>query len=90
MLFVYKENKNNDFIQQFILFLVSLHHAFTRVPRHMRVHSSACSILEYRLLHQQHHTHVWMHKDFDTEEKNCWIKLSFLFSFHTKSILVAS
>ncbi len=44
MLFVYKENKNNDFIQQFLLFLVSLHHAVTRVPRHMRVHSSACSI----------------------------------------------
>ncbi len=32
-----KENKNNNFIQQFLLFHVSLHHAFTRVPQRMRV-----------------------------------------------------
>ncbi len=27
-------------------------------------------------------------EDGDAEEKNCWIKLLFLFSVHTKSILV--
>ncbi len=32
-----KENKNNDFIQQFLLFRVSLHHTFARVPGHMRM-----------------------------------------------------
>ncbi len=28
-----KENKNNDFIHQFLLFRLSLQHAFTKVPR---------------------------------------------------------
>ncbi len=42
ILFVCKENKNNDFIQQFLLFHVSLWRAFMKVPRRTRVHSSAC------------------------------------------------
>ncbi len=33
--FVCKENKNNDFIQQFLLFRVSLGRAFTTVPQHI-------------------------------------------------------
>ncbi len=37
MLFVCEENKNKDFIQQFILFRVSLRHAFKRVPQRMHV-----------------------------------------------------
>ncbi len=37
ILFVCKENKNNDFTPQFLLFHVSLRHVFMRVPRHMRV-----------------------------------------------------
>ncbi len=45
--FVCKENKNNNFIQQFLLFCVSLRCAFTRVPRHMRVHSSACNEVQH-------------------------------------------
>ncbi len=36
LLFVHKENKNNNYIQQFIL-CVNLRHAFTRVPQRMRV-----------------------------------------------------
>ncbi len=35
ILFVCKENKNNDFIQQFLLICVIIHHAFTTVPRRM-------------------------------------------------------
>ncbi len=35
--FVCKENKNNDFTPQFLLFHVSLRHVFMRVPRHMHV-----------------------------------------------------
>ncbi len=42
ILFVHKENKNNDFIQQFLLFRDRLQCAFTRVPRCIGVHSSAC------------------------------------------------
>ncbi len=38
---MHKENKNKDFIQQFPLSCVSWH-LFTRVPRRMCVHSSAC------------------------------------------------
>ncbi len=34
---MYKENKNKDFIQQFLLFHISLRHTFTRVPQHIRV-----------------------------------------------------
>ncbi len=34
---MHKENKNNDFIQQFLLFHDSLRCTFMRVPRHMRV-----------------------------------------------------
>ncbi len=37
MIFVRKEKRNNDFIQPFLLFCVSLRRAFTRAPRHMRV-----------------------------------------------------
>ncbi len=31
--FVHKENKNNDFIQQFLLFCASLRRVFMSVPR---------------------------------------------------------
>ncbi len=37
ILFVCKENKTNDFIRQFLLFRVSLRHAFMRVPQRMQV-----------------------------------------------------
>ncbi len=37
ILFVHRENKNNDFIQQFLLFHVSLWCRFTRVPWHKHV-----------------------------------------------------
>ncbi len=37
ILFVRKENKNKDFIQQFLLFRVSLWCTFTRVPWRTRV-----------------------------------------------------
>ncbi len=30
-----KENENNNFIQQFLLFHVSLFHVFMRVPQHI-------------------------------------------------------
>ncbi len=65
-LFVRKENRNNDFIQQFLLFCVSLRCTFTTVPWCMRLHSSPCnqgaahlvSMPECRLLRQQHHIHA--------------------------------
>ncbi len=54
--FVPKENKNNDFIQQFLLFRVSLRCALTTVQWHMRVHSSACKQgTTYRVLRQNAH-----------------------------------
>ncbi len=37
-----KENKHNDFIQQFLLFHVNLFCVFMRVPWCMRVNYSAC------------------------------------------------
>ncbi len=37
LFFVRKENKNDDFIQQFLLFCVSLQHAFTRILQCIRV-----------------------------------------------------
>ncbi len=49
IIFVCKENKINDFIQQFPLFRVSLTRAFTRVPRRMRVVQAPAFILVYRL-----------------------------------------
>jgi len=36
ILFMRKENANNDFIQQCLLFHVSFQHVFTRLPRRMR------------------------------------------------------
>ncbi len=63
ILFVRKVNKHNDFIQQFLLFHVSLYCVFTRVPWCMRVNYSVCkqaaahpgSTSERQLLCQQHH-----------------------------------
>ncbi len=37
IVFVCKENKNNNFIQQFILCRVSFRHVLTKVPQRMRV-----------------------------------------------------
>ncbi len=34
---MHKENKNNNFIQQFLLFFVGLRHVFTRVPQCIRI-----------------------------------------------------
>ncbi len=40
-----KENKYDDFIRQFLLFRISLLHAFTRVPQCMRVGPAATVLL---------------------------------------------
>ncbi len=55
-LFVSKENKNNDFVQQFILFHVSCRHAFMLVAWSIRVHSSA---FFPRFTKSHTHTHMW-------------------------------
>ncbi len=93
-----KANKNNDFIQKFLLLRVILCRAFARVPRRMGVHSSACkqaaahpgSTSECRLLHQQHYTHAsWYSCEHttknDTEEKKLLNKVViFVFFAHKK------
>ncbi len=69
---MHKENKNNDFIQQFLIFRISFRRMFMRVSRHMRVHSSAYkqgtehpgSTSECRLILQLNH---WCHMDYFTD-----------------------
>ncbi len=89
-----KENKNNDFNHQFLLFCVSLPRAFTRVSRCMRVHSSACkqgaahpgSTSECRVLRQQHHTHASWYSCDVCHNKN--IYYYFLYIVTLKSIVI--
>ncbi len=65
ILILWKENKNNDFVQWFLLFRVSPP-PFTRVPCGTLTNGGRLS------------------------RKSCWTKSLFLFSLHTKSILVGS
>ncbi len=77
-----KENKNNDFIQQFFS-------SKSRIPPLSRVPCRMC----LRVLRQQHHADALLTGRCtldnggirDLEEKNCWIKSLLLFSLHTKT-----
>ncbi len=60
-------------------FLVTLH-------RHALLKCSAGALRGYR----EYHASVVVLLIMAEEEKNCWMKSLFLFSLHTKSILVAS
>ncbi len=73
ILFVHKENKNNDLIQQFFS-------SKSRIPPLLRIPQ------RMRVLRQQHHVHSLFTcrgtldngGKRDLEENNCWIKLIFL------------
>ncbi len=75
--FLYKENKNNDFIQEFF-FKKNL--VFCHYQEYL------CAEEWTRMLRGT----LCNRGIRDPEEKNCWIKLLFLLSFCTKSILIAS
>ncbi len=77
--FLCEENKNNDFIQQFLLFHVSLRHTFIRVLWCMRV----------VLLMQEPAFWTRMHCTWFTSRKWFWQR-GWLCKFCTKRILVAS
>ncbi len=92
--FLCKQNKNNDFIQQFLLFRVSLWHTFTTVPQNtcvcipLIVNKPRC----VRLMRQQHQTHAPRHSckymsKTDTEEKNLLNKVVFCFLCSQKVFL---
>ncbi len=91
--FVHKENKNNDFIQQFLLFRV----AFMRESRCMHVHCKQGpaylgSMSERRLLRQQHHKYAsWYSRErssTDTEEKKFVNKVViFVFFIYSRSFI---
>ncbi len=87
--FLCKQNKNNDFIQQFLLFRVSLWHTFTTVPQNtcvcipLIVNKPRC----IRLMRQQHQTHAPRHSCKYMSNKKCqtcWIKSFFVFFAHKK------
>ncbi len=74
ILFVCKEKKK-DFIHQF----VSAGHKLLCQLRHIEQHTQFASSGYSPKCHYG-----------NTEETNCWIKSSFYFSLHTKSVLVTS
>ncbi len=73
--FCVQRNKNKDFIQQFLLFRVSLRRAFKRVPQRMRVVLLMQEPDVLRLVYKQRKTHAEhetvfrnMSEDFDRED----------------------
>ncbi len=92
ILFVHKENKNNKFIQQYLLLQIT----YSAIMESTTMHAHCFSLhvnkaQRMRVLHQQHHTNALFTcictpdngGRRDLEEKNCWIKL-FVFFAHKK------
>ncbi len=71
---MHEENKNNNFIQQCLLFCVSLRRAFMTVPRRTQVHFSACKQVSWYSCQRASKT--------NTEEKTLMNKI-FIFVFFT-------
>ncbi len=98
--FLCEENKNNDFVQQFLLFHVSLRHTFIRVLWCMRV---VLLTQEPAFWTRMHCTWFQAENDFDREDykqkmilteritsRKWFWQRGWLCKFCTKSILVAS
>ncbi len=66
--FLCTKNKNNEFIQQFIFFHVSLHHPFTRVTQRM-----CCCLCRVRKL-----------SDFIKNIFNCFLKMKVLWVWNNR------